>query len=317
MGVDGIRVVGVVGAGTMGAGVAQYLAQEGYGVVVYNRSREGIERMWRQVARSQSILVGNGLITREIAEESVKRIRATTDIEELGDADLVNENVAESLDVKREVFRRLDEVCRPGVILSTDTSGLSITAIGSATRRPELVVGMHFWNPPEIIPLVEVVKGEKTSDWVCDLVMELLRRLGKAPVLCRRDIPGFIGNRIQLAMIREALNIYEMGVATPEEIDTAVQLGFGLRLPALGPLMRMDSVGLDLVTTVAGYLLKELSNASEVPPIVKEKVARGDLGMRTGRGIYDYGDKQPSKIMDEVMSKWIGILRVVYLDRKK
>jgi 3-hydroxyacyl-CoA dehydrogenase len=296
MAVREIRTIGVVGAGIMGAGIAQRCAQGGYPVVFYNRSEAGLERGWRLIDGYQASLVTSGTLDRDAAREARERIQGTTDFAALEEVDFAFESIREDLDDKRELFGRLDALVSPDAILATNTSGLSITAIGDATRRRERVVGAHWWNPPHIVPLVEVVKGEHTRMETCEAARALLERLGKTPVLVLKDIPGFLANRIQVAAQREAVYLLERGAASAEDIDTAFKASFGLRSPVLGPLESMDYNGLDTCFWVHDYMGRDLFREPGAPAPLRKLAERGQLGLKTGRGFHDYAGADPEAL---------------------
>ncbi len=313
MAVDDVRTIGVVGSGTMGPGVAETYAEVGYPVVLYNRSEAGIERGRALIASNQETLIAKGLLIPEVAEAAVARIRMTTDFEALRETQYITENIPEELELKQEMFARLDALCSPQVILTTNTSGLSITEIAArATRYPERICGNHWWNPPHILPLVEVVKGERTSMEVCETSMALLRRIGKRPVLCQKDVKGFIGNRLQQAVVREAAWLYTNGIASAEDIDEAMKAGFGFRTPIIGPFETRDYNGVDVWHAITGYMFAELDNSKTAPAFLAEMVAEGRLGLKVGRGFYDYSGTTQAEM---VRKRDEGLLEVLRLQR--
>lgn len=283
-----IKSVGIIGAGTMGAGIAEAFAENGFDVVWYNRSESGIERGIKLINLNQKTLIENGILSEESANLAIERLKPTLKLDDLGNADFISESVAENIDIKRQVFSEIDKVCRKDAILTTNTSGLSITAIASSVSNPERFVGMHWWNPPNIMRLVEVIKGDKSSDKACLNVMDICRKLGRRPVLVKKDVPGFIGNRIQMALQREVMNILEQGIATPEDIDAVMKYGPGARWALYGPCEIADLAGLDIVASVSSYLFRDLSNLQDVPNVLSAKVAKGEMGAKTGKGFYQY-----------------------------
>lgn len=287
--IDEVRSVAVIGAGVMGSGIAQTFAQAGYAVRLQARHEDTLRAARGRIARNQEAMVQAGLLSDEAARAALARIHATTRLEEATHGcQFVSESVPEDLDLKREVFAALDRHAPPGAVLSTDTSGLSISAIASATTRPERVVGFHWMNPPHLMPTVEVIRGAQTADAAMDLACELARRIGRVPIPVEKDVPGFLWNRLQLALIREALHVVEQGIAGPEAVDLAVTAGLGLRWAAVGPLRLMDLGGLATFHSVAAYLYRDLSGAREPQPALAAKVAGGETGARAGRGFYEY-----------------------------
>jgi 3-hydroxybutyryl-CoA dehydrogenase len=202
--------------------------------------------------------------------------------EAAADADFVLECVAEDMTLKQDTFQKLDQMCKPNAILATNTSVMSPTEIASKSQKRDRIIGTHWWNPPFLIPLVEVVQTEETPDWVIDVTMELHRAIGKRPVHCKKDVPGFIANRLQHALWREALSIVERGIADPKTVDESLKYGPGLRLPVLAPCENADMVGLDLTLSIHSYVLKYLEDSHEPSPLLKEKVAKNELGFKTG-----------------------------------
>jgi 3-hydroxybutyryl-CoA dehydrogenase len=221
---------------------------------------------------------------------------------------LVVEAVPEMLSVKLPVYEQMDREADPEVIFASNTSGLSITKLGSATGRPEKVAGFHFWNPAHLMPLVEVTKGEKTSSEVAELLLALATRLGKKPILVRREVPGFIGNRLQCAVLREALHLVQEGFASAEDVDTAMKAGPGIRYAFLGPLETADLGGLDVFTNISNYLFEDLGRATKAQPYMADLVKEGRLGVKTGRGFYEYGGKTLSELLSARDEKLIKVL---------
>jgi 3-hydroxyacyl-CoA dehydrogenase len=287
--IEKIRSVAVIGAGVMGSGIAQTFAQAGYTVRLHARHAATLEAAMARITANQAMLVRAGLLDQSAAGDSLARIQPTIDLAEAVRGCLfVSESVPEDLHRKREVFASLDRHAKPDAILTTDTSGLSITAIAAATSRPESVVGFHWMNPPHLMPPVEVIRGERTSDATMQTVCEVARRIGRIPIRVEKDVPGFLWNRLQLALVREALHIVEQGIAGPEAVDQAVTVGLGLRWSAVGPLRLMDLGGLSTFHAIAGYLYRDLSSAQESQPILADKVAAGHTGSAAGQGFYEY-----------------------------
>ena len=265
--------VAVVGAGTMGAGIAGVFAARGHDVSLYSRSRATLDTALDAIEARIGADVG--------------RIRVTTDLAKcVSTADLVSENVVERLDLKREVFADLERLAPEHSLLTTNTSSVPITSIAEGLDRPERVVGLHWFNPPAVMPLVEVVRGASTDDRTVARVMSICAAIGKEVIEVRRDVPGFVINRLQYAMLREAIALVEAGVATIEDVDRAVETTLAPRWSASGPLRLMDLAGLDTVEKVSAVIMPELSTASGVPTIVSTLVADGALGAKSERGFY-------------------------------
>jgi 3-hydroxybutyryl-CoA dehydrogenase len=277
--------VAVLGAGTMGNGIAQVFAQGGHDVVLRDLDQKALDRAMGQVDKSLGKLAEKGKLTSDERAAARRRIRATTSIEDAADADLVIEAVVENLQVKTQVFGELDRLTRPEAILASNTSSISITKLGAATRRPEKVIGMHFMNPVPLMALVEVIRGQATSDETMRTVMELSRALGKTPVEVN-DFPGFVANRVLMPMINEAIFAVYEGVAKPEAIDQVMKLGMN---HPMGPLTLADFIGLDVCLAILEVLHDGLGDPKYRPcPLLRRMVDAGWLGRKSGRGFYTY-----------------------------
>ena len=309
--IDEIRAIAVIGAGVMGSGIAQAFAQAGYEVRLQARSEGTLRAARHRIAGNQEAMVRAGLLSEGLAREAMARIRTTTKLEEAArGCQFVNENVPEDLALKREVFAALDRHTPRDAVLSTDTSGLSIGAIASATGRPEMVVGLHWMNPPHLMPPVEVVRGGRTAEGTMDLTCALARRIGRVPIRVEKDARGFVWNRLQLALVREAIHVVEQGIAGPEEVDLAVTAGLGLRWAAVGPLRLMDLAGLATFHAVASYLYPELCAAREPQPALAARLAAGETGARSGRGFYDYPPGQAEAAIAARDAKLFEFLKI-------
>ena len=294
------RKAAVVGTGTMGPGIAEMFALAGYDTVLCGRTDESVEAGLECARRAGRNLERFGLVEPNALGLAHRRLDGSTDLRSaVGDAGIVVESIVEDLGAKAECFERLDRAAPPGAILATNTSGLSITEIASATGRPEQVAGMHWWNPPHLVPLVEVVRGERTTDATADALVELARGLGKCPVVVRRDVTGFIANRLQYALLREAAHLVGEGIATPEDVDRAMRAGPGFRYAALGPLEVADFIGLDLVEAIMDYLLPALNNRPDTPPAVADRAGGGRNGVKAGSGFYDYAGRSDEDLKAE------------------
>jgi len=283
MKLDDVRKIAIIGGGTMGHGCAMVFAGAGYPVGLYSRRAETLEKAVVGMRNDLTFLAERGLGRLEDVEATVALVKTTQDMEEAAtDADFVLECVAEDMALKQDTFQKLDQMCGPDAILATNTSVMSPTEIASTSERRERILGTHWWNPPFLIPLVEVVQTEETPQWVIDVTMGLHWKIGKHPVHAKKDVPGFIANRLQHALWREAISIVERGIADPATVDESLKFGPGLRLPVMAPLENADLVGLDLTYSIHNYVLRHLEDSHEPSPLLKEKVDKGELGFKSG-----------------------------------
>ncbi|MFH1033337.1 MAG: 3-hydroxyacyl-CoA dehydrogenase NAD-binding domain-containing protein [Pseudomonadota bacterium] len=282
-----IKTIGVVGAGTMGNGIAQLAAQMGANVIMRDIKDDFVQRGLKAIDKFLSKGVERGKVTPEQKSSVLGRIIGTTDMGELAKCDFVIEAVIEDLDLKKQVFSELDQICPAHTILGTNTSSMSITLIAAATKRPDRVVGMHFFNPVPLMKLVEIIRGFGTSDETVAITSALAQKMGKETVEVKVDSPGFIVNRLMIPHMIEAVKLLEEGVATREDIDKALKLG--LNYP-MGPFELMDFTGIDICKFVADYFYLELNKEQKwaVPTTMKNQVRSGLLGRKSGKGWYDY-----------------------------
>jgi 3-hydroxybutyryl-CoA dehydrogenase len=279
-------MLGVVGAGTMGAGIAQVFATFDRPVTLVDVDPRALERATKSIEGSLARLVKKGALDEAKSRAALGRIRTSTTLADLKGAELVVEAVVERFDVKERVFRELDAVCPPAAVLATNTSSISVTRVAACTKRPDKVVGMHFMNPVPVMPLVEVIRAQQTSDDTARLVVELARALGKTPVEVN-DSPGFVSNRVLLPMINEAIFCVHEGVAKPEAVDAVMKLGMS---HPLGPLALADLIGLDVCLDILDVLHRDLGEDKYRPcPLLRKMVDAGLLGRKSGRGFFVYG----------------------------
>jgi 3-hydroxybutyryl-CoA dehydrogenase len=269
----------------MGNGIAQVFAQSGFEVRVHDASAAAVDRARASIEKSLGKFVEKGKLTADARDAAIGRIQPAASVDDLGDVDYVVEAIIENADVKKKLFADLDRVTRPEVILSSNTSSISITTLGAATKRPDKVLGMHFMNPVPLMTLVELIRGQATSDESMTIATELSKTLGKIPVEAA-DYPGFIANRILMPMINEAAFAVMEGVGTPEAIDTVMKLGMN---HPMGPLTLADFIGLDVCVAILGVLHEGLGDPKyRACPLLRRMVAAGHLGRKSGRGFYQY-----------------------------
>jgi 3-hydroxybutyryl-CoA dehydrogenase len=305
---EGCGTVAVIGNGIIGHGVAQVFATAGHEVRLVGRSRESLERARTRVRESLARFVAHGLVPGGAVEEILGRIHPSTSLDDARGADLVIEAVPEDQALKHAVFERLDRVCPPPAVLAS-SSGQPASRLVDRVRHRERVLAAHFWNPPQLIPLVEVCAGPETAPSVVPWVCDVLRAVGKEPVVLDREIDGFLGNRLQFALLREALALWSAGVASAEAIDVAVKTGFGRRLAVTGPLESADLGGLDTFHAFSAYLFPKLDASPRPPEALGDLARAGHRGLSTGRGIYDWGRRDGQALTAARMEELFRHLR--------
>ena len=277
--------IGILGASTMGIGLIQICAQHGFEVVYRARRQESVNAAKDKVLGNYEFMISNGWLTPEERDASMARITGSTDIELLKDADFVIEAASENMGTKKELFRQLDEMCRPEVILATNTSSLSVTEIASVTKRDDKVIGMHFFNPAPVMKLVEMIPGYNTSQETIDFAVDMAKELQKTPILVT-EAPGFVVNRMLVPMINEAVSVLAEGLAKAEDIDQAMKLGAN---HPMGPLALADLVGLDICLSIMDVLYEEFREPKyRACTLLRKMVRAGKLGQKTGEGFYKY-----------------------------
>lgn len=283
-----MKKIFVLGAGTMGAGIVQAFAQKGYEVIVRDIKQEFVDRGIAGIEKSLTRLVSKEKITEEVKNDILSRISGTVDMDMAKDCDLVIEAAVENMDIKKSIFSELDKICKPETILASNTSSLSITEVASATNRPDKVIGMHFFNPAPVMKLVEIINGMATSKETFDAVKEVSENIGKSPVEVA-EAPGFVVNRILIPMINEAAGILAEGIASEEDIDTAMKLGAN---HPMGPLALGDLIGLDVCLAIMDVLYKETGDSKyRAHSLLRKYVRAGWLGRKSGRGFHNYANK--------------------------
>jgi len=307
-----VKKIGIAGAGTMGSGIALIFALKGFEAVVTDVAEKHLENARRIISINQSSLIEEGIITRAEAEAALKNICFSTEKKVFSDADIIIEAIIEKLDVKQDFWKEIEGIAKEDAIFATNTSGLSITAISEKLKRKGRFIGMHWWNPPHIIPLIEITRGNETDDETVNTLTELVKMIGKESVVVQKDARGFIGNRLQFAVFREALNIVEQGIADIEDVDKAMKYGPGFRYPVLGPLETADLGGLDTFYYISSYLFKELSDAKEPLPLLKELMDSKKLGVKSGSGFYDYSEGKDELAMKRRDKNFFKMLKHIH-----
>jgi len=304
----------LAGAGTMGASLAQVYAQAGWDTVLYNRSASGLERAKNLIELNQATFVKEEILSEEESKTLLARIKMTTEKGDFADAALVVESIVEKLDAKQEFWAEISQIVPEDALLATNTSGLHITDIAKACKHPERFMGQHWLNPPHLLPLCEIIAGEKTSPENVQKMRTLVQSLGKQPVVVA-DINGFIINRIQFAVLREALHIVDIGAATFEDVDTVLKAGMGLRYAALGPFGVADFGGLDTFDHINSYLNAELDDSKVGNKRLHEMVEAGKLGVKSGQGFYDYSGDKADAAIRERDRLYIELAKVLYFKK--
>src|SRR5262245_32952311 len=289
MTVDEIRHIAVVGAGLMGHGIAQEFALAGYEVHLHSRREESLQTALKNIQANLERLIGMGVVTRVQAEAVPARLHPTPVMAQaVAGADVVIESIYEDATLKRQLFQALDTLCPAHTILASNTSTLPLSRFASGLLRADKVLVAHYANPPYLIPLVELVRGPQTADDTVTTTAALLTRIGKRPIVVRQEVPGFILNRLQGALLREALWLVQNGVASPRDIDTALKNSIGRRWAVAGVFEIFELAGWDLLNAIAAGLFPHLASSPEVPPVLTDKVIRGELGVKTGQGFYEW-----------------------------
>ncbi len=310
MKVEDVKTVSIIGAGLMGHGIAQVFAQAGYNVLLRDIKQEFLSNAVSKMKENLQKLSAAGLVRKEEIDATISRVKTTLDMQEaLTNSDFMIEAATENIDLKKQIFREASKFAPERAVLATNTSGLPILDVAGVTNRPGKVIGTHFWNPPYLLRAVEVVKAAGTTDETVKVTCDLLTKVGKKPVVVKKDIPGQIGIRILYAMLREAMSLVEKGVASPEDIDTVVKEALGTRLPVVGVLELADLSGVDLVLMVSKRLFKDLDNSPEPSKFLTDMVADGHTGIKSSKGFYSWTPQSVASIVKKRDEHLLRILK--------
>ena len=315
MRLEDIKNISIIGAGTMGHGIGLNYALGGYKVTLHDRNEDILRQAVSQVRSDLETFVECGLVYENKINETLTNITTTTELWRASQhADFVTEAATENVEVKRDIFTDLDAYCPEHTILASNTSSLTLRDFTSQCKRQDKILLCHWMNPPHILPAVEVAPGELTSVETVDVICALLSRVNKTPIRMKKEIPGLLHARVQMGLIREIWSVWQQGIASPEDIDLVVKGGFGLRLAIMGPLQMCDMGGLDIWYAAANQLFRDIDNTPEPPEELKELVAAGDLGVKTGKGFFDYGlvssGKDTGKAVKERDRMLLNILKL-------
>ncbi|MHA1213676.1 MAG: 3-hydroxyacyl-CoA dehydrogenase family protein [Candidatus Hodarchaeales archaeon] len=315
MQVTDIKKIGIIGAGVMGPGIAEVFsifgAENNFTIVLYDIVEDALEKATLKLDEDFKKVGSTGLFDEEQLKRVRKNIQLTNDIKEILDAELIVEAVPENIELKKKIFSQLEEKISPSTIITTNSSGLSITEIASVLKKPGRCLGTHFMNPPILMPLVEVIKGEKTSEETTNLVMELLKSVNKKPVLVKKDLPGYVHNRLQAALFREIMYLLDQEVISADDLEMTVRYGLGLRLPIMKVFEMVDMMGLDTIKNVLTYLYPTLDKSEKPPAFLQQMIEEGRLGVKSKRGFHDYSNVNLQELLNEKQKAVFQILMMM------
>jgi 3-hydroxybutyryl-CoA dehydrogenase len=322
MKLEEIQSIAVLGAGIMGHGIAQSFLMGGYPVRLYDIRESVLETAKTHIQKNLDLFCHSGLLQTQDIGPSLNRLSTTVDLKQaVEESDFIVEAAPEKLSLKQELFQRVESLCRSDAIIATNTSSLTLGDIGVGVKQKERLVITHWFNPPHIVPTVEVVKSEWTSDVTLDTTYELMTKIKKVPVRINKELPGFIVNRIQIALAREVLDLYESGIASAEDIDKAVRGSIGFRLASIGPLLTMDLGGINLWLAVYKNLISEIQSSTSPPKALKRLASRGHDGIKSGKGFYDYRVDFSQEDLDRAIQKrdreFLNRLKNLYWNDKR
>ncbi|MDE0637660.1 MAG: 3-hydroxyacyl-CoA dehydrogenase family protein [Candidatus Poribacteria bacterium] len=305
-----IENITVIGAGLMGHGIAQEFACAGYRVHLHDITKEKLNNALVQIGKNLTLLAENSVIEKASIPETMQYIQTTTELAEAAEtADFVVEAVSENLPLKQQIFEKLDSLCQPHTILASNTTALMPSQIGVNTKRIDKILNTHYFNPPYLIPLVELIRSPNTSDETVSVTFDLLTAIGKTPALIEKEALGFVGPRLQAALIREAFAIVERGIASAETVDLVVRNSFGRRLSVAGPFEVFELAGWDLVLDAFEELYKDLNSAPDINPLLREMVESGKLGVKSGEGFYEWSEERQQALRDRMSQALIRAIQ--------
>ncbi len=299
-----IETIAVLGSGIMGHGIAQSFAMGGFSVMLYDISETVLATARAHIKKNLALFSKSHLIKESEIETSLQRVSTTTDLKEaVSNAQFIIEAAPEDLALKKDLFEKIESFCGEAAIIASNTSSLTLKEMGERVKKKSRLVVAHWFNPPHIVPTVEVVKSEGTSDETADITYELMKKIRKSPVMINWEIPGFIVNRIQIAMVREVLNLFKMGVASAADIDRAVRGSMGFRLASIGPLLTIDLGGVKLWRSVCANLLSQIESGTQVPGALEDLISQGHDGIKSGKGFYDYTTDFSKEELDKAIEQ--------------
>ncbi|MEN8905332.1 MAG: 3-hydroxyacyl-CoA dehydrogenase family protein [Clostridiales bacterium] len=307
---ENIKNISIIGAGLMGCGIAQIFAScKDINVSIFD-SFLSKKQVFERINTNMKLLEEKSVIEKSDIRNALNRISVFNNLSEaVKNSDFILECIPENMEKKQNLFREIELLCEKDTIFATNTSVMSITEISKKMVNKKRIVGTHFWNPPYLIPLVEVIRSDDTSDEVFENTFKLMKRINKKPIKVNKDVPGFVANRLQHALWREAISIVENEIADAKTVDEAIKMSFGLRLPVLGPLENSDMVGTDLTLSIHEYIFKYIESSKEASYVLREKVKNKDLGFKTGKGFYSWNEEQMNKSKRDLIEH---LIKVVY-----
>lgn len=310
-----INKIVIAGAGTMGSSMAQIYAKYFDNVTLYNHREESLKKAEVRIKENVDTLVKSGNMTEQEADKLLGSLSYTTSMDCFKDCDFVAENLTENVEIKDTFYKELSDVVSDNAIITTNTSGLSINRLAQSVKKPERFIGMHWFNPPHLVPLIEIIKGDATTDEVAKDIYDLSLKIDKKPVIVNKDVPGFAANRLQFAVLREALDLVKKGVVSQEGIDDVMKYGLGFRYACLGPLEVSDFGGLDTFYHISEYLMKDLCDDKEPSELLKQHFEAGEYGVKSAKGFYDYSDGRDRIATGERDEKFLKVYHALYEDK--